>query len=299
MKKEFEMSDLGLRSYYLGIEVSQKKCGISLRQTAYAKKILEQFGLLDCNPVTSPMEPKLKVKKDEDGEKVDPTEYRRVVGCLRYLTHTRPDLSYAVGIASRFMEQPTTLHFQVVKHILRYVKGTVDYGLNYGKGREIEDLVGFTDSDLGGDAVGSKSTSGMIFYLRKNPVSWQYQKQKTDALSTCEAEFMAATVAACQAIWLENLMKELTGHHIMPITLYVDNKSAIAFMKNHVFHGRSKHIDIRFHFIWECVERGQIIVEYVNSKDQRADIFTKALAYVKHVEMRNMIGVTNLEPSLV
>ncbi|KAL4567198.1 hypothetical protein LXL04_022774 [Taraxacum kok-saghyz] len=151
MKKEFEMSDLGLLSYYLGIAVSQKKWGISLRQTAYARKILEQFGLLDCNPTKSPMEPKLKVTKDEEGEEVDPTEYRRVVGCLRYLTHTRPDLSFSVGIASRFMEKPTTLHFQVVKHILRYVKGTIDYGINYEKGREVEDLVGFSDSDHGGD----------------------------------------------------------------------------------------------------------------------------------------------------
>lgn len=212
------------------------------------------------------MEPKLKAKKDENGEKVDPTEYRRVVGCLRYLTHTRTDLSFSVGIASRFMEEPTTLHFQVVKHILRYVKGTIDYGLNYG----------------------------MIFYLGRNVITWQSQKQKTVVLSTCEAEFMAATTTACQAIWLANLMKELTGHHIMFITLYVDNKLAIALMKNPVFHGRRKHIDIRYHFIRERVERGQIIVKYVNSKDQRADIFTKALAYVKHSEMRNMIGVTNL-----
>ncbi|XP_023769039.1 uncharacterized mitochondrial protein AtMg00810-like [Lactuca sativa] len=299
MKKEFEMSDLGLLSYYLGIEVSQKKWGISLRQTTYAKKILEQFGLLDCNPTTSPMEPKLKVKKDEDGEKVDPTEYRRVVGCLRYLTHTRPDLSFSVGITSRFMEEPAILHFQVVKHILRYVKGTVDYGINYGRGHEIEDFVGFTDSDLGGDPVDSKRTSGMIFYLGRNVITWQSQKKKNVALSTCEAEFMAATTTACQSIWLANLVKELTRHHIMPITLYVDNKSAIALMKNPVFHGRSKDIDIRYHFIRECVERGQIIMEYVNSKDQQADIFTKALAYVKHSEMRNMIGVTNLEPSSV
>lgn len=149
-----------------------------MRQTAYPKKILEQFGLLDCNPTTSLMEPKLKVKKDEDGEKVDPTEYRRVVGCLRYLTRTRPNLSLSVGIASRFMEEPTTLHFQVVKHILRYVKGTVDYGLNNGRGCEIEDLIDFTDSDLGGDPVDSKSTSGMIFYLGRNVITWQSQKQK-------------------------------------------------------------------------------------------------------------------------
>ncbi|KAL7606544.1 uncharacterized mitochondrial protein AtMg00810-like [Lactuca sativa] len=145
MKKDIIMNDLGLLSYYLGIKVSQKKWGISLRETAYANKILEQFGLLDCNTKTSPMEPKLKVKKDEDCEKVDPNEYSRVV-----------------GIASRFMEEPTTLHFQVVKHILRYVKGTIDYGVNYRRGHEIEDFVGFTDSDFGGDHVDSKSTSGIF-----------------------------------------------------------------------------------------------------------------------------------------
>ena len=197
------------------------------------------------------------------------------------------------------MEKPTTLHFQVVKHILRYVKGTIDYGLNYGKGREIEDLVGFSDSDHGGDKVGGRSTCGMIFYLGRNAITWQSQKQKTVALSSCEAEFMAATATACQAIWLGNLVKELTGQNMMPITLYVDNKLVIALMKNPVFHGRSKHIDIRYHFIRECVEEGKVVVEHVNSKDQRADILTKALAYVKHGEMRNLIGVTNLEPSLV
>ncbi|KAL4581058.1 hypothetical protein LXL04_017266 [Taraxacum kok-saghyz] len=342
MKKEFEMSDLGLLSYYLGIEVSQKRRGISLRQTAYARKILEQFGLLDCNPTKSPMEPKLKITKDEDGEEVDPTEYRRVVGCLRYLTHTRPDLSFSVGIASR----------------------------------EVEDLVGFNDSDHGGDKVGGKSTGRMIFYLGRNAISWQSLKQKTVALSSCEAEFMATTATACQAIWLGNLVNELIGQNMMSITLYVDNKSAIALMKNPVFHGRSKHsgtfshlrqntileesgrslaifgevhkigkrrlhrcghgscpLDtsrvqvlvcmlsrigvegfaskwnedlvvihspIRLHYGYcdtECVERGQIIVKHVDSKDQRADILTKTLAYVKHSEMRNLIGVTNLEPS--
>ncbi|GKA18529.1 putative RNA-directed DNA polymerase [Tanacetum coccineum] len=296
MKNEFEMSDLGLLAYYLGIEVSQKKWEIALRQTCYARKLLEQFGMQYCNPTKSPMEPKLKVDNDEGGEEIDSTEYRRLVGCLRYLTHTRPDLSYSVGIASHFMEKPTTLHFQVVKRIMRYIKGTLDYEINYEKGSEFKDLVGFTDSDHGGDPVGGKSTRGMIFYLGRNAITWQSQKQKTVALSSCEAEFMAATSVACQAIWLANLVKELTGQQVEPTTLFVDNKSAIALMKNPVFHGRSKHINIRFYFIRECVEQGKIIVEHVNSKDQRADLFTKASALVKFIEMRNKLGLTDTEP---
>ncbi|XP_071740551.1 uncharacterized mitochondrial protein AtMg00810-like [Rutidosis leptorrhynchoides] len=299
MKNDFEMSDLGLRAYYLGIEVAQCKWGITLRQTAYAKRILEQFGMQNCNPARSPIESHLKVGKDEGDEEVDPTEYRRVVGCLRYLTLTRPDLSYSVGIASRFMEKPTALHLPIVKRVLRYVKGTLDYGLNYGRRQEFEHLVGFSDSDLGGDKVGSKSTSGMVFYIGRSVITWKSQKQKTVALSSCEAEFMAATSAACQTIWLANLVKEPTGQQVEPVTLFVDNKSAIALMRNPVFHGRSKHINIHFHFIRECVEHGQIIVEHVNSKDQRADIFTKALAQVKFIEMRNMLGVTDPELSPV
>ncbi|GKB86161.1 zinc finger, CCHC-type containing protein [Tanacetum coccineum] len=296
MKNEFKMSDLGLLAYYLGIEVSQKKWGIALRQTCYARKLLEQFGMQYCNLTKSPMEPKLKVDNDEGGEEIDSNEYRRLVGCLRYLTHTRPDLSYSVGITSRFMEKPITLHFQVAKRILRYIKGTLDYGIKYEKGSEFKDLVGFTDSDHGGDPVGGKSIGGMIFYLGRNAITWQSKKQKTVALSSCEAEFMAATSAACQAIWLANLVKELTGQQVEPTTLFVDNKSAIALMKNPVSHGRSKHINIHFHFIRECVKQRKIIVEHVNSKDQRADLFTKALALVKFIEMRNKLGLTDTEP---
>ena len=297
MMKEFEMSDLGLLSYYLGIEVDQKKECITLRQTAYAKKILKQFEMADCNPSKYPMEAKLQLEKDEKGTPVDPTEYRRVIGCLGYLTHTRPDISYAVGMMSRHMEKPTSLHQQAVKHILHYVKGTTSYGIQYGRGSEDEELIGFTDSDLAGDIDGRKSTGGMAYNLNGNLITWQSQKQRTVALSACETEFMAATAAACQALWLRSLLSEVTGAEQKSVTLYVDNKSAIALMKNPVFHGRSKHIDTRFHFIRECVEKREIIVEFVSTRKQRADILTKALARVKFAEMRELLSVKNLEPS--
>ncbi|XP_020270504.1 uncharacterized protein LOC109845645 [Asparagus officinalis] len=295
MMKEFEMSDLGLLSYYLGIEVDQRDDCIALRQAAYAKKVLGQFGMMDCNPTQYPMETKLKLGKDSEGTPVDVTEYRRIIGSLRYLTHTRPDITYAVGIVSRYMEHPTVLHRQVVKHILRYVKGTMSYGLVYKRGRGNEELVGFTDSDLAGDVDDRRSTGGMAFYLGDSLVTWTSQKQKTVALSSCEAEFMAATAAACQGLWLRSLISEVIGSEPKPVTLFVDNKSAIALMKNPVFHGRSKHIDTRFHFIRECVERGQIKVEFVSTSEQRADILTKALARVKFIEMRELLGVRNLE----
>ncbi|KAG6518159.1 hypothetical protein ZIOFF_021561 [Zingiber officinale] len=211
MMTEFEMSDLGLLSYYLGIEVEQQKSRILLRQSVYAKKILSQFQMADCNATKQPMEPKTQLHKDLEGTPIDATEYRRVIGCLRYLLHTRPDLSYSVGMASRYMEKPTSMHHKVVKQILRYLKGTIYFGLAYTKGPQEISIFGYSDSDLAGDLDGRKSTSGMTFYFNESLVSWNSQKQKTVALSSCEAEFMAATTAACQALWLRSLVGELTG----------------------------------------------------------------------------------------
>lgn len=131
---------------------------------------------------------------------MDATEYRRIIGSLRYLLHTRPDLSYAVGVASRFMERPTVMHFKAVKQILRYIKGTMDYGLVYAAGTGALKITGYTDSDLAGDLDDRRSTGGMAFYINQSLVAWSSQKQKTVALSSCEAEFMAATTAACQAL---------------------------------------------------------------------------------------------------
>ncbi|KAG6520324.1 hypothetical protein ZIOFF_017373 [Zingiber officinale] len=293
MMAEFDMSDLGLLSYYLGIEVEQQKNRILLRQSAYAKKILSHFKMADCNATKHPMEPKTQLHKDLEGTPIDATEYRRLIGCLRYLLHTRPDLSYSVGMASRYMERPTIMHHKVVKQILRYLKGTIHFGLVYIKGPQEFCIFGYSDSDLAGDLDGRKSTSGMAFYLNESLVSWNSQKQKTVALSSCEAEFMAATTAACHALWLKSLASELTGVEPKPVTLFVDNKSAIALMKNPVFHGRSKHIDTKFHFIRECVEKGQIEVEFVNTGEQRADVLTKALSGVKLAAMRQLLGSHN------
>ncbi|KAG6494785.1 hypothetical protein ZIOFF_042546 [Zingiber officinale] len=296
MMAEFDMSDLGLLSYYLGIEVEQQKNRILLRQSAYAKKILSHFKMADCNATKHPMEPKTQLHKDLEGTPIDATEYRHLIGCLRYLLHTRPNLSYSVGMASRYMERPTIMHHKVVKQILRYLKGTIHFGLVYIKGPQEFCIFGYSDSDLAGDLDGRKSTSGMAFYLNESLVSWNSQKQKTVALSSCEAEFMAATTAACHALWLKSLASELTGVEPKPVTLFVDNKSVIALMKNPVFHGRSKHIDTKFHFIRECVEKGQIEVEFVNTGEQRADVLTKALSGVKLAAMRQLLGVRDLQP---
>ncbi|KAJ0944585.1 putative RNA-directed DNA polymerase [Helianthus annuus] len=290
MKSVFDMSDLGSLTYYLGIEVHQSKDGIVLKQENYANKILKLAGMTKCNAAKYPMEHKLRLVKDEKGKEVNPTEYRRVIGCLRYLIHTRPDLSYAVGVVSRFMQTPKESHLAAVKQILRYIKGTVGYGLMYQKGGDGK-LQGYSDSSHGLNLQDRRGTTGVAFYYSGNLVTWSSQKQNTVALSSCEAEFMAATAAACQGLWLRNLVSNLMGRKAVKVKLLVDNESAIALMKNPVFHGRSKHIDIKYHFIRECVERGQISIEHISGELQKADILTKALPRIKFAEMRSLMGV--------
>lgn len=294
MNEKFEMSDLGLLTYYLGIEVCQYNHCITLKQEAYAKKLLERTRMLDCNPTKCPTEHKLSLTKEGDGNLVNPTEYRSIVGALRYLTHTRPDLSFAVGVVSRHMEKPTMAHLQAVKGILRYIKGTLDHGLIYTQGETNITITSYSDSDHAKDKDDRRSTGGMIFYVNGNMVSWSSQKQKCVALSSCEAEFMAATMTACQGIWLRRLLAEITGQNTPPVRMFVDNKAALELMKNPVFHGRSKHIDVRFHFIRECIENGEIVVAHVDGKMQKADVLTKALARMKHDEMCKMIGIKKI-----
>jgi hypothetical protein len=182
-----------------------------------------------------------------------------------------------------------------VKKILRYVKGTINLGCTYKKGKEGLILHGYSDSDMAGDVDDRKSTSGMVFYLGPNPISWNSQKQKVVALSSCEAEYIAASTAACQGVWLRRLLADLTKKKVQKVSLKIDNQAAISLYKNPVHHERSKHIDVRFHYIWECVEEGMIKVQHVNTNDQLADILTKSLGKQKFIEMRKKVGVEDVK----
>jgi hypothetical protein len=209
MKATFQMSDLGPLSFYLGIEVHQDDSGITLRQTDYAKRVVELAGLTDCNPALTPMKEKLKLSRDSTTKEVDATQYRRFVGSLRYLAHTRPDLAFSVGYVSRFMQRLTTVHQQAIKRIIRYVAGTLDHGLYYPRCPGEAHLVGY--SDHAGDIDTSKSTSGVLFFFGKCLVSWQSVKQQVVALSSCETEYIAASTASTQAIWLVRLQRHWSG----------------------------------------------------------------------------------------
>jgi hypothetical protein len=268
MTKLFRMSDLGLLHYYLGVEVKQQPDGFVLNQASYARKILEKAGLNECNSCKIPMEPKLKLRKESPSPLVDATFYKCLVGSLRYLVNTRPNLAFSVGYVSRFMQEPHVDHLQAVKHILRYVVGTCDLGLYYPKGRGEEPiLVGYSDSDLVGDVDGRKSSSALIFFLGDCLISWQSADQRIEAVSSCKAEYIAVASASCQAVWLARPMSEIMNKDAERPGLRIDNKSTISLVKNHELNERNRHIDTRFHLIREYESNDQISVHFIRTDE--------------------------------
>ncbi|XP_073033839.1 secreted RxLR effector protein 161-like [Primulina eburnea] len=217
-----------------------------------------------------------------------------MVGGLIYLTHTRPDIAFSVGVISRFMHSPSKHHLGVAKRVIRYIVGTIDFGLWYDHDSDFK-LLGFTNSDWAGCLEDRKSTSGYVFSLGSAVISWCSKKQATTTLSSSEAEYVAATSAACQAVWLQRILEDLRNKEIEATKIYCDNKSAIAMSKNPSYHGRSKHINLRIHFIRELVAKELITLEFCNTNEQVADIFTKSLPCKKDMYFRNQLGVRSFE----
>ena len=292
MTREFEMTDLGLMRFFLGLEVRQEETGIFISQEKYAKEILKRYKMESCNPASTPMEPGTKLSKFDGGERVEAGKYQSLVGSLRYLTCTRPDISLSVGIVSRFMEEPVYTHWKALKRILRYIQGTVSLGMFYSNSDKYK-LVGYSDSDWCGDIDDRKSTSGYVFFMGNTAFTWLSKKQPIVTLSTCEAEYVAASWCVCHAIWLRRLMSKMELEQKGATIIQVDNRSAIELAKNPVNHERSKHIDVRFHFIREHVKEGSVELKHVASKDQAADIFTKPLSKEIFDRGKKLIGMMN------
>jgi hypothetical protein len=243
------------------------------------------------------MEARLKLSKASSNPPVDKTMYRSIVGSLRYLVHTRPDIAFAVGYVSRFMEAPTTEHWSTIKHLLRYIARTKTHKCVYRHGKGTLELIGYSDADHAGDSDDRKSTSAVVFFLGQSPVSWQSQKQRVVALLSCEAEYIAGATAACQGVWLSHLLIDLLNTKVIAPLLYIDNKSALALTKNPMLHDRSKHIDIRFHYIRDCINNGVIETDFIRTGDQLADLLMKPLPRERLQELRIRSGVFSVEPT--
>lgn len=246
-----------------------------------------------CNQVNNPIVPGSKLSKQGGGIEVDTTEFKQMVGSLMYLTATRPDLMYSVCLVSRYMERPTEQHLLAVKRIMRYLKGTEDFGIMYSRkgGRE---LVAFTDSDYAGDIDDRKSTSGYVFLLGSGSIAWASKKQAVVSLSTTEAEFISAAMCACQCIWLNRILDSLCFSQSKSSVIFCDNSSAVKLSKNPVMHGRSKHIDVRYHFLRDLVKDGRIELVHCGTAEQVADILTKPLKADTFVKLRKELGVCRM-----
>jgi hypothetical protein len=220
-------------------------------------EILKRFGMLDCKEMATPMVSNLKLLQDMTSETVDVTLYRQMVGSLMYLTNTRPDICFVVNTLSQYMEQPRQVHLVAAKHVIRYLKGTLDYGLRYVTDHEFG-LYGYSDSDWADSIPDRKSTSTYCFSLGSSMVSWSSMKQSCVALSMVEVEYVATCVACREAVWLRKLLSGLFGLKLEATCIWCDNQSCMKLSKNLVFHDRSKHIEIKYHYIRDMVQRGAV-----------------------------------------
>ncbi|XP_070682896.1 uncharacterized mitochondrial protein AtMg00810-like [Malus domestica] len=235
MMKEFEMTNLGKLHHFLGIEVSQSKKGIFISQESYAKEVLKKFRMENANPVVTPCITGLKISKYGEGRLIDSTKFRSLVVNLMHLTATRPNIMYAVSLVRRFMEKPHSNYWEAAIRILRYIKGTIDYGIFYEANVPVK-LIGYTDNDLAGSIDDCKSTSGYVFSLGSGMISWSSRKQPIVALSTTETEYIAAYLAGCHTVWLLGILESLMHKQKGPTTLFCDNSSTVSVSKDRVLH---------------------------------------------------------------
>ncbi|GJR76227.1 hypothetical protein Tco_0088592 [Tanacetum coccineum] len=251
--------------------------GIYFNQSKYIKEMLKKFGLEDSGPMKTPMSLDTKLMKNEECQSVDSTKYRGMIGTLLYLTASRPDIMFSVCLCARFQEAPKTSHLKAVKRIFRYIKGTTHLGLWYPKGTNIE-IVVYADSDHTGDYVDKKSTSGSYMFVRCCLTSWFLKKQTVLAISTTEAEYVSAKKAYQQALWMKQALIDY-DIRLDDVPIMCDNKGVIDLSKNPMQHSRTKHVEIRHHFLRDNVQKEHISIKKVSSVDNIADILTKPLKH--------------------
>ncbi|GKC92426.1 retrovirus-related pol polyprotein from transposon TNT 1-94 [Tanacetum coccineum] len=268
--------------------------GIFINLAKYAIEILKKYGMDLTDHVDTPMVDRLKLYEDLKGISVDQTRFRGMVVSLMYLTASRPDLVFAVCMCARYQAKPTKNHFEAIKRVFQYLKGTINMGLWYPKDNAMS-LTAYADADHAGCQDSRRSTSGSAQFLGDRLVSWSSKKQRSTAISTTEAEYIAMSGCCAQILWMRSQLKDY-GFDFNKIPLYCDNKSAIALCCNNVQHSRSKHIDIRHHFIREQVENRVVELYFVETNYQLADILTKALPREWFEFLLPCLGMKSLTP---
>ena len=246
----------------------------------------------NCHRVDTLTKVGMKLSKSGEGKDTNPTYFKSLVGSLHYLICIRSDIL----LVSRYIEEPKMSYLKAAKHILRYIKGTLNHGLFYSSNNLLE-LVGYSDSDWAGDIDDQKSITGFVFFFGNTTFTWSSKKQSIITLSTCEAKYVAATSCVCHAIWLRNLLTNIQIPQKEATKTYIDNKSTIELAKNPIYHDRSKHIDIKYHFIRNWVKEKIVYLMHTKIRDQVADIFTKPLQVKAFQRIRRILGIISLEKS--
>jgi hypothetical protein len=272
----FAMKDLGPLHYFLGIQVHRTAAGFFLHQQQYAEDILERAGMLNCKPASTPVDTKAKLSGTDGLPLSDKTFYRSIAGALQYLTLTRPELAYAVQQACLHMHDPHDVHWNLIKRVLRYVRGTTSHGVLLQASSSTA-LTAYTDADWAGCPDTRRSTSGFCIFLGDALISWSSKRQAVVSRSSAEAEYRGVANAAAECCWLRNLLHELNVDVHKASIIFCDNVSAVYLSDNPVHHKRTKHVELDIHFVRERTALGQLRVLHVPTRHQFADIVTKGL----------------------
>lgn len=286
---EFKLKDLGPVRQYLGMRINLDKNNsvLTVDQQQYIEQLVCRFQMSDCKPQSTPIEPKINVEKSNECSPDIP--YQRLIGSLMYLAvMSRPDIAYAVSYLSQFNNCYNENCYNYAKRILRYLQCTKNYCLKYTSNGM--DLQGFVDSDWASDALDRKSYTGFCFVMSGAAVSWQSRKQKTVSLSSTESEYIALSEASREAVYLRNLMYEITGS-LCVIDLHCDNQSALKLASSHQSHNRSKHIDVRYHYVRDVVKNNFVNIKYIPTEDMPADLLTKGVYRLRHYKLMDMLGI--------
>jgi hypothetical protein len=250
----------------------------------YINKMLEKFNMINCKPVNTPMDSKIKLEPNNEKATINDIKwYQTAIGSLLYITlAVRVDITYAVIKLSRFTSNPSLIHITSVKRIMRYLKGSASLGINYKRNKNPIDFInGFCDSYYAGDLLNYKSTTGYIFFIAEGPISWKSKLQSIIAQSTTEAEYIAINAAIKEAIYIKAILEELGLYKQNKFPIYTDNNGARLLAQNPTFHERTKHIAVKYHYIRDLINKGIIDLHYVSTNDQKADGLTKALDKIK------------------
>jgi hypothetical protein len=291
MMQKFFMSMMGELNYFLGFQVKQLKEGTFISQTKYTQDLLKRFGMKDAKPAKTPMGTDRHLDLNKGGKSIDQKAYRSMIGSLLYLCASIPDIMLSVCMCPRFQSDPKECHLVAVKRILRYLVSMPCFGIWYPKGSTF-DLIRYSNSDYAGCKVDRKSTSGTCQFLGRSLVSWSSKKQTSVALSIAEAKCVAAGQCCAQLLWMRQTLRDF-GYNMNKVPLLCDNESAIRLADNPVEHSRTKHIDIRHHFLRDHQQRGDIDIYHISTENQLANILTKPLDEKRFYRLRSELNVLN------